>query len=183
MDASDVLDVLSVRIYEPPLANIRDDDRLSDTSNPLSVIMLLIDYETECSMNGITGYLGNCSGQRLPEAVDVLRKICCSDQADDRHKIGIMSASGGDLFHDPCTITSERIRVQWSDCELQAPDLPSAANTVGRKAGRGLIVDQFMGSRSVLRTGARKSRMYWETAGSFRTNGFALKWKHGHGTV
>ena len=59
--------------------------------------MLLIDYETECSINGNTEYLGHSSGQRLPETVDALRKIGCSDHADVLHNIGITAASGGDL--------------------------------------------------------------------------------------
>ena len=95
MDASELLNDLLVQIYEPPLANIRDDGRISDTTNPLSVIMLLIDYETECSMNGITGYLGNSSGQRLPETIDALRTIGCSDHADVLHNIGSTAATGG----------------------------------------------------------------------------------------
>ena len=95
MDASELLDDLSVRIYEPPLANIRDDGRISDTSNPLSVIMLLIDYETECSMNGINGYLGNSSGRRLPETIDALRMIGCTDHAEILQNIKTTAATGG----------------------------------------------------------------------------------------
>ena len=95
MDASDLLDDLSVRIYEPPLSNIRDDGRISDTSNPLSVIMLLIDYETECSMSGITGYLGNSSGQRLPETIEALCRIGCAEHADVLSNIGTAAATGG----------------------------------------------------------------------------------------
>ena len=95
MDASDFLDDLSVRIYEPPLAGFRDDERIRDTSNPLSVVMLLIDYETECSMNGILGFLGNSSGQRLPETIDALRMIGCSTHASTLNEIKDVATSGG----------------------------------------------------------------------------------------
>jgi hypothetical protein len=81
MNASELLDQLLVRVFEPPLASLRDDERISDRSNPLAVVMLLIECETECSMNGIDGYLGNSSSRRLPETIDALRTIGCPDHA------------------------------------------------------------------------------------------------------
>lgn len=95
MNASELVSDLTIRIYEPPLASYRDDGRISDTSNPLSVVMLLIDYETECSMNGIIGYLGNSSGQRLPETIDALRRIGCPEHASTLKQIQATAASGG----------------------------------------------------------------------------------------
>lgn len=95
MNAAQLLDELSVRIYESPLAEFRQDGRISDPSNPLSIVMLLIDYETECSMNGIVGFLGNSSGQRLPETIDAIRVIGCVDHAITLEQISATAASGG----------------------------------------------------------------------------------------
>ena len=123
MDASRLLDDLSVRIYEPPLASIRDDGRIADTSNPLAVIMLLIDYETECSLNGITGYLGNASGQYLSQTIDALRMVGCSDHADVLQQIRTTAIDGG-MTHDA---------VQRDRAHLEAFSVTSFAEVHGDK--------------------------------------------------
>ncbi len=81
MNASDILDKLLVEAYVPPLSLIREDGRISDLANPLSVIMLIIDLETEISMNGIQGYIGNSTGRHASTTVDALRVIGCNDAA------------------------------------------------------------------------------------------------------
>ena len=95
MEASKLLDELSVRIYEPPLSNYRDDGRIRDTTNPLSVVMLLIDYETECSMNGVIGFLGNSTGSRLAETIIAVRKIGCVDHAEVLEQIRDTATTSG----------------------------------------------------------------------------------------
>jgi hypothetical protein len=126
MDASELLDVLAVRIFEPPLASFRDDGRIADTSNPLSVVMLLLDYETECSMNGIIGYLDNSSGQYLSETIDALDTIGCADNAKILKRIRATAGAGGmtsDEIHqdnvdlEPFTVTSfaDLHGDQWDD--------------------------------------------------------------------
>ncbi len=126
MDASNLLDELSVRIYEPPLASFRDDGRITDASNPLSVVMLLLDYETECSMNGIIGYLDNSSGRYIAETVDAIHAIGCEEHAKVLGRIQRTAASGGmtsDEIHnnnvdlEPFTVTSfaDLHGDQWDD--------------------------------------------------------------------
>lgn len=95
MDASKLLDDLSVRIYKSPLSNFREDGRICDTTNPLSVVMLLIDYETECSMNGINGFLGNSAGSRLGETIVAVRRIGCSDHATVLEEIQATANAAG----------------------------------------------------------------------------------------
>ena len=81
MSASGILHRLSVEAYDPPFSRIREDGRIGDLGNPLSVIMLIIDLETEISMNGIQGYIGNSTGLYASTAVDALRAIGCNDAA------------------------------------------------------------------------------------------------------
>jgi hypothetical protein len=110
MDASKLLDELSVRIYAPPLSDYRDDGRISDTSNPLSVVMLLIDYETECSMNGITGFLGNSAGSRLSETIVAVRQIGCIDHAHILEQIRETATGAGMTYgaiQDDCAGLAE----------------------------------------------------------------------------
>jgi len=99
MDASKLLEDLSIRIYEQPLSDYRDDGRICDTTNPLSVVMLLVDYETECSMNSITGFLGNSAGSRLSETILAVRKIGCIDHANVLEEICETSIAAG-MTHD-----------------------------------------------------------------------------------
>ncbi len=95
MDASQLLDELSVLIYSPPLSDFRLDGRISDTTNPLAVVMLLIDYETEYSMSGITGFLGNSAGSRLPETIRAIRAIGSDEHADILESIQSTAISAG----------------------------------------------------------------------------------------
>ncbi|MGV3605386.1 MAG: DMP19 family protein [Planctomycetaceae bacterium] len=64
-------------------------------TNPLSVVMLLIDYETECSINGIIGFLGNEAGSRLPETISAFRAIGLGEHADTLESIQSMATSAG----------------------------------------------------------------------------------------
>jgi hypothetical protein len=95
MDASELLDELSVRIYEPPLSQLRDDGHISDVSQPIRVAMLLIDYDTECSMNGILNFLGNSTGAYSQQTVLALRRIGCGDHADTLHEICRIATDAG----------------------------------------------------------------------------------------
>ena len=52
----DIVSELSIKIYEEPLASWRESSKITDLSNPLSVLMLIIDFETEVSMNGILNF-------------------------------------------------------------------------------------------------------------------------------
>ena len=131
MNAAELLDDLSVRIYEPPLANLRDDGRILDTSNPLSVVMLVIDYETECSMNGIIGYLGNSAGERITETISALRVIGCSAHADKLTAIQVAATNGGMTHAD---IQTDREQVApfavTSFAELHGDKWDSTCDTI-----------------------------------------------------
>lgn len=95
MAASQLLDELSVLIYRPPLTDFRSDGRITDATNPIAVVMLLIDYETECSMNGIIGFLGNEAGRRLSETIRVIRAIGSDEHADILESIQSTAISAG----------------------------------------------------------------------------------------
>lgn len=99
MDISDFLDELSVSIYSPLLTDFRLDGRISDTTNPLAVVMLLIDYETECSMGGITGFLGNSAGSQLPETIRAIRAIGSDEHADTLESIRSKAIAAGMTYN------------------------------------------------------------------------------------
>ncbi len=83
----DIVTELSSKIYKEPLSSRRDSGQIRDLSNPLSILMLVIDFETEVSMNGIFNFLGNYTGIYANETVQALRKIGCVDEAPHLEKI------------------------------------------------------------------------------------------------
>jgi hypothetical protein len=80
--ASDVYWQFASVIYEPPLSEMRDNGSITDLSNPLAVVMLVVDFETEVSMNGITNFIGNSTGRYARETVDAMRALGCPAHAD-----------------------------------------------------------------------------------------------------
>ena len=95
MDASDIFCELSVKVYEPPLSLLREDGRIADLSNPLAVLMLVIDFETELSMSGINDYIGNSTGRYASATVDALNVLGCHVAAEQLATILAKSAEVG----------------------------------------------------------------------------------------
>jgi hypothetical protein len=99
MSPADMLSELSIKIYEPPLSALRDDGTICDLSNPIAVVMLVIDFETEVSMNGINNFIGNFTGRYAAETVAALRKIGCAADAERLQRILDIVAAAG-MTHD-----------------------------------------------------------------------------------
>ncbi len=81
MTADDLLMEFSIKIYEPPLSDIRDTGAIADLSNPISVVMLIIDFRTEIEMNGILDFIGNSTGLYAQQTVTALELIDCQREA------------------------------------------------------------------------------------------------------
>ena len=131
MNASELLDDLSIRIYQPPLSVYRDDGRICDTTNPLSVVMLLIDYETECTMNGINGLLGNSAGRRLPETIVAMKKIGCIDHANILEEIQKTATAAGmtyEVMQEDCAGLAEFAVTSFA--ELHGDKWDNACDTI-----------------------------------------------------
>ena len=88
MTADDLVTEFSIRIYKPPLSEVRDSGEIADLTRPLAVIMLAIDFQTEVTMNGmIDGFIGNSTGIYATETVEALRLLGCADMADSLARI------------------------------------------------------------------------------------------------
>jgi hypothetical protein len=99
MTPSDLLDEFSIKIYEPPLSEIRDSGLVRDLSNPIAVVMLVVDFDTEVEMNGINNWIGNSTGLYAEETVVALEMIGCVSQAMQlKHVLEIAAAAG--MTHD-----------------------------------------------------------------------------------
>ncbi len=95
MTAQELLDALSIAIYESPLASMRETGAVADRSNPLAVVMLVVDFDTEVSMNGIANFIGNNSGRFAAETVHALRTLGCPADADKLERIVQIAATAG----------------------------------------------------------------------------------------
>ncbi|MDO8330511.1 MAG: DUF4375 domain-containing protein [Fluviicoccus sp.] len=105
MTIADLLSEFSIKIYEPPLSDLRDNGGVRDLSDPIAVVMLILDFETEVSMNGITNFIGNSTGIYSIETVAALDLIGCSNQSQQLKTILEIATAAG-MTHD--TIQQDR---------------------------------------------------------------------------
>ena len=98
MKDEELTDELSCKMYEAPLV-ARLDGAIADTSDPVNVLMLLINLRTEYEMGGMTTYIGNSSGLFIRETVDALNKIGCASEAKLLGEIIVVASRAG-VTHD-----------------------------------------------------------------------------------
>jgi hypothetical protein len=110
MSSQNLLSELAVKIYEPPLSEIRESGAIADMSNPICVLMLLIDFDTQVCMNGIVNFIGNSTGLYAKETVSALEHIGCSEESRQLADILAVAAAAG--------ITHEAIQADRSSVEL-----------------------------------------------------------------
>ena len=105
MTTDDLLSELSIKIYERPLSDMRNNGGIRDLSNPIAVMMLVFDFETEVSMNGINNFIGNSTGIYAKETVAALELIGCSNQSKQLKTI-LETAAAAAMTYD--TIQQDR---------------------------------------------------------------------------
>jgi len=137
MTASELLSEFSIKIYEPPLSELRDNGTIRDLSNPIAVVMLVIDFDTEISMNGINDFIGNSTGIYANETVAALETIGCSKQAQQLKKVLEIATAAGMTHdaiqqdrsgHSESTVTSfaKLHGDNWDNASKQISDVESA---------------------------------------------------------
>lgn len=109
MNPQDILSELSVKIYEPPLNAARHNGAIADMSDPLNVAMLILDFETEISMNGIINFLGNSTGRFAHQTVAALEKVGCAAEAALLRQIIDIAENAG-MTHE--AIQQERAKLE-----------------------------------------------------------------------
>ena len=82
MNAEALIQDLAIKIYEKPLSQIRDEPEFPNLNNPLHVVVLLVDCDTEISMNGMLGFLENFTGRHLGKTIEALEKIGAPKSAE-----------------------------------------------------------------------------------------------------
>jgi hypothetical protein len=108
MSVAEILESLFVGVYEYPLAQLRDD--LKSIPAVLRIPILVIDLDTEVTINGMLGFLENSTGLYLVDTIEALEMIGAHKAADSLRAIQqIMSEHG---------VTVERLRGDLDKAEL-----------------------------------------------------------------
>jgi hypothetical protein len=136
-----LLDELSVRIYQPPLSSLREEPaRLPE---PLRVVTLLLDFDTEVTMQGLNGFLENSTGSSLTETIAAFEAIGAHQDAAVLTRIErIMTAHGvttARLRADLQTLQHHQVTT-WS--ETHGDSLRSMAEAIEREAEGLYLNDQ-----------------------------------------
>lgn len=131
--AAELLEDLSIRIYESPLLERRLQGDWP-SSSALTNVRLFLDFDTEVSMQGIAGFLEN-RGSDLPATIEMFRAVGARQTADLLLKVqGIMEAHG---------ITAARLRADFDGHDefeittfrkLHGPAAGSMAEEIGEAA-------------------------------------------------
>lgn len=94
-DAFEILEILSVKIYSDEFERYRDPDIIRQLDDPLSIFILVMDFNSEMIMNGINDFIGNSTGLFSRETVEALRHIGASKQAELLSNILDIADAGG----------------------------------------------------------------------------------------
>ena len=105
MNTKELFEEFTIKIYEAPLNEYRENGNIRDLSNPISVVMLVIDFDTEVTMNGICDYIGNNTGRFSIEIVAALKEIGCQSYAEKLQNIQNIATTAGMTYQ---TIQQER---------------------------------------------------------------------------
>jgi hypothetical protein len=81
MNTDGLIQTLCVEIYQPPLSKVRDEADYPNLTNPLHLVILLLDCDTEIDMNGMLGFLENLTGRHLKQTIQALQLIGASKSA------------------------------------------------------------------------------------------------------
>jgi hypothetical protein len=73
--AKDLIEEAGRKLYKRPLSLVRVEAGFPDLNNPLHLIVLLVDCDTEIMMNGMLGFLENPTGRHLTATIEALRQI------------------------------------------------------------------------------------------------------------
>lgn len=103
----EIIETLSIKIYEPPLSTLRD--RLSELPEVVRVVILLIDFDTEVTMQGILGFLENSTGLYLPETIQAFATIGANETAQVLRRIQAIMAKHG--------VSPSRLREDFAEVE------------------------------------------------------------------
>lgn len=75
MNGQDLLNEIGLKAYKKPLSEIRNLSVWPSLSNPVHLAVLLIDFDSEVTINGLLGFLENPTGAFLNETIDAFQML------------------------------------------------------------------------------------------------------------
>lgn len=102
MSGKDILNDIGLKAYREPLSSLRSLPGWPSLSDPLHVAILLIDFDTEVSMNGLLGYLENSTGAYLDQTIEACRVLGARQTTDTLRRVRDVMAS--------CEVSHQRLR-------------------------------------------------------------------------
>ncbi|KAA0543102.1 DUF4375 domain-containing protein [Bacillus sp. BGMRC 2118] len=79
----EIIDIIATNLYKNENLNIKDEEIFYNLPDIIRDIILLIDFDTEVTMQGILGFLENSTGFYLKDTINTFEKI----QANEDHII------------------------------------------------------------------------------------------------
>jgi Domain of unknown function (DUF4375) len=79
LSTPEIVNELVCKMYEPPLSRLRA--RIATLPEPLRVLMLVSDFDTEVLVNGIAGFLENPTGEHLHATIEAFEAIAARSTA------------------------------------------------------------------------------------------------------
>ncbi|MFC9707378.1 DUF4375 domain-containing protein [Paenibacillus sp. NPDC056933] len=121
MSGEEVVGSVAMDIYRTEFATIRECG--PELPQVLRDTILIIDLDTELSMNGMTGFLENASGQFLGETTEAMQRIGNDADAEILKNIQHMLSESG--------VTPEQLRENVN--ALSEQDVTTTLNTHGQQ--------------------------------------------------
>lgn len=81
-DGQRILNEIGQNAYRKPLVDIRSQPDWPTLSNPLHVILLILDFDIEVDINGLFGFLENSSGRWLDETAAAFLSVGADSTAE-----------------------------------------------------------------------------------------------------
>lgn len=81
-DGIRLLNEIGQKAYNQPLCAIRSETDWPTLSNPLHVVLLILDFDVEVNINGLLGFLENTGGQWLDETAAAFQAIGADSTAE-----------------------------------------------------------------------------------------------------
>jgi hypothetical protein len=131
MSGRELIDKLAIDCYKPSYRSVRDQSAWPSVKNPLHIAILVIDFDTEVSMNGMLGFLGNSSGAYLEQTTEAFDLIGAKRTADVLRCISKAMIKHG-ITHQKLRAPAELLSEYQitSFAELHGPELEAFASEV-----------------------------------------------------
>lgn len=133
----EIIEIIATNLYSTDNLNIRNPDTFNNLPDVIRDIILLIDFDTEVTMQGILGFLENSTGLYFKDTINTFEKI----QAIEDHKILKKIESVLKKYYISTSVLRKNVNNQglYNICDfliLHGPDYENMAEEISSLAVR-----------------------------------------------